>query len=358
MNGWDDSIKLNWLPVRLMGKAQTAWKRLSDEAKGDFQAAMDALRNRFEPSSKRERYAAEFRLRKRKKGEQWGDFADQLRCLADKAFPTHSEDAKEVLTLDRCLGELSNANVALAVRQQRPETLEEAVSCTLEMESYALMRKEEPTRVSAVQAEEPENGYDVCNVRVQPGVVHLLDSITKRLEKLENERKTDQLPSGKGTTKKEEQEKKELLCYRCRKAGHFARGCALHAKKETGKLTALSAEDHVQEGIRKVQSSFVVTNLAVNPSKSYFITASVHQVPLTLMIDTGAAISLLGKEQWMRLGGAKFTMEQWNGGTLVGVNGSPIDVEGVVSMDILVGSKACSRVCFCKYTKCPVSIGH
>ena len=33
---------------------------------------------------------------------------------------------------------------ALAERQQRPETLEEAVSCTLEMESYALLRKEEP----------------------------------------------------------------------------------------------------------------------------------------------------------------------------------------------------------------------
>ena len=83
----------------------------------------------------------------------------------------------------------------------------------------------------------------------------------------------------------------------------------LCAKKETGKLTALSTEDYAQEGIRKVQS--VVT---VNPSKSYFITASVHQVPLTLMIDTGAVVSLLGKEQWMRLGGAKFTMEQWNGG--------------------------------------------
>eukprot|EP00731_Ephydatia_muelleri_P002205 Em0001g2205a len=104
VNGWDDSIKLNWLPVRLTGKAQTAWKRLSDETKGGFQAAMDALRNRFEPSSKRETLrAAEFCLRKRKNGEQWGDFADQLRCLSDKAFPTLSEDAKEVLTLDRYL---------------------------------------------------------------------------------------------------------------------------------------------------------------------------------------------------------------------------------------------------------------
>ena len=67
----------------------------------------------------------------------------------------------EVLTLDRYLGELCDANIALAVSQQRPETLEEAVSCTLEMESNALLRKEEPTRVTAVQEEEQENGYDV-----------------------------------------------------------------------------------------------------------------------------------------------------------------------------------------------------
>ena len=33
VNGWDDVIKLNWLPVRLMGKAQTAWKRLTAEVK-------------------------------------------------------------------------------------------------------------------------------------------------------------------------------------------------------------------------------------------------------------------------------------------------------------------------------------
>ena len=36
-------------------------------------------------------------------GEQCGNFADQLHCLADKAFPRLVEDAKERLTLDRYL---------------------------------------------------------------------------------------------------------------------------------------------------------------------------------------------------------------------------------------------------------------
>ena len=99
VNGWDDATRLNWLPVRLTGKAQTAWKRLTAEAKADFKAAKDALEKWFEPniyaSCKRERYAAEFRLTKKSSGEQWDDFADHLRNLqADKAFPTLSDETQ------------------------------------------------------------------------------------------------------------------------------------------------------------------------------------------------------------------------------------------------------------------------
>ena len=50
VNGWDDATRLNWLPVRLTGKAQTAWKRLTAEAKADFKAAKDALEKWFEPT--------------------------------------------------------------------------------------------------------------------------------------------------------------------------------------------------------------------------------------------------------------------------------------------------------------------
>ena len=39
--------------------------------------------------------------------------------------------------LDRYLSEIEDPNIEFAVRQQRPETLEETVASTLEMESYA-----------------------------------------------------------------------------------------------------------------------------------------------------------------------------------------------------------------------------
>ena len=48
-------------------------------------------------------------------------------------------------------------------------------------------------------------------------------------------------------------------------------------------------------------------------------------------------MSLLRREQWSRQGGDK--MEQWDGGRLVGVEGSSVEVNGVVTMDIHIGGQ-------------------
>ena len=73
----------------------------------------------------------------------------------------------------------------------------------------------------------------------------------------------------------------------------------------------------MQEGVKEVQN---LVSLAVNPTISHYITVQVHDLALQLMVDTGAAVSLLRREQWSRLSGAeKHKMEQWDGGRLVGV---------------------------------------
>ena len=76
-------------------------------------------------------------------------------------------------------------------------------------------------------------------------------------------------------------------------------------------------------------------SLAVNPVLSYFVTAYVQGVPIQLMVDTGAAVSLLGKDVWNMLSRtSNCTLEQWSGGQLVGVEGSSVPVHGVTTMDI------------------------
>lgn len=51
VNEWDDATRLLWLEVRMTGKAQSAWRRITDEAKARYDTAKAALRKRFEPTA-------------------------------------------------------------------------------------------------------------------------------------------------------------------------------------------------------------------------------------------------------------------------------------------------------------------
>ena len=108
VNEWTDAQKVKWLKVRLTGRAQKAFQRLSEEARGDFNQAKKFLRERFEPESKKSRYEAEFQTRRRKKTEAWADFAEDLRTLTDKAHPELQEEARERLALNSYLGQLDD----------------------------------------------------------------------------------------------------------------------------------------------------------------------------------------------------------------------------------------------------------
>ena len=148
VNEWDDATRLLWLEVRMTGKAQSAWRRITYEAKSHYDTVKVALRKRFEPDSRRELYAVEFQTRRHNRGESWEELADTLRILADKAFPDLQDQAKEQLSLDRYLASLDKPELALAVKQKCPRNIDEAVVYTLEMESY--MRTTSSTHSASV----------------------------------------------------------------------------------------------------------------------------------------------------------------------------------------------------------------
>lgn len=54
MNSWTkDEDKFKWFRVRLVGKAQTAFRRLGEDERKDYSKCVSALKRRFEPESKR-----------------------------------------------------------------------------------------------------------------------------------------------------------------------------------------------------------------------------------------------------------------------------------------------------------------
>ena len=76
-------------------------------------------------------------------------------------------------------------------------------------------------------------------------------------------------------------------------------------------------------------------SMAVNPTLSHYVTAIVRDLPIQLMLDTGAAVSLVRKDVWDRLGGAGiFGLEPWAGRHLVGVVGSTVPVHGATTLEV------------------------
>ena len=210
VNEWTAEQKMQWLKVRLTGRAQRAFQHLAETSRGSYAEAVKALRERFEPKSRQSRYEAEFQTRRKRKSEGWADFAQDLKLLADKAFPDLQEAARTQLAINSYLQQLSHPQVAFGVKQKRPKTIDEVVSATLEMESYITQpTSHSGTAAVASLATETESPATVAAANMTERLTTLVERLTERVEQLELKH-----VQGSGTG-----EKREVFPYRGRSRG-------------------------------------------------------------------------------------------------------------------------------------------
>ena len=237
VNAWDgDAAKLKWLKVRLTGRRGLSERSSSSRRRARGRTASHAkkaLRERFDPDSKRELYAVELNTRRKRKAEGWADFAEDLRRLTDKAYPDLQEEARERLALNSYLSQLSDPQVSFSVKQRRPKSVDEAVTATLEMESYS---RTGPGRIAHVGLEQ---ATVVATVDRSDELVDKLSNLLQRIERLEAGAQSDGTEFGSGHKGSSERsagtglgsghrrlQQSAVICRKCGLKGHYARGCA------------------------------------------------------------------------------------------------------------------------------------
>ena len=242
VNNWTkDEDRLKWVRVRLVGKAQTAFRRLGEDERTDYSKCVGALKRRFDPDSKRTLKVVELQHRKKEKGEDWASFGDALRLLADSAYPELEEKARECLALNQFLSQLDNPQVAFGVKQKRPQTVDEAALAAMELESYLHPCK--PMTVgflpmsqnTAPATTDEDDGTASSIASVQTKTDPALEAIKELVERLD---RLERLVSSKAGGQKSESKKwnarkrDSIVCWNCGGKGHVARECATPKQHE------------------------------------------------------------------------------------------------------------------------------
>lgn len=133
----------------------------------------------------KELYLAEFQTWSKHANEGWAAFAGGLKVLADKAFPQLPNDAKVQIALNHYLIQLTDNQIVFNVQQKHPHTLEEAVSVTLDFESYLMLSSLLSTHAPVSKLPTPQVVTGVHES--QETMLRILIKMMERLDKLESE---------------------------------------------------------------------------------------------------------------------------------------------------------------------------
>ena len=234
---WNAAKQLIVLPTLLRGKLVDYYTEFDDDTKGDISKIRLALAKASGRVEDPLVAARTFVSRDQGPDERVEDFANDLKRLFKQAYP--SEDSKSSVLLQRFLTGLRASISQQLLLRKKPEDLAEAIEGAIEVE-YALAfdggRSQNPKDVNLVQPPPKPLPSEDQLIKLQEAI----GDMTKRMEALEStltaERtanrtgssSTSLSPGPVGSARRNNRNRRPVICFRCNKEGHIRRNCPLN----------------------------------------------------------------------------------------------------------------------------------
>ena len=219
---------VQFLCVRLKGSARKALKAIDNDLKRSFVDLKGELTSRFDVVQRPDLFKSQLRNRKRQPGETYQQLGNDLRHLAQKAYPELQSKVREELAKDQFVRALEGVELSLKIRHSNPKTLDEAIRMTLEWEAVEFDVKGGHVGHTTAPLSQATGGAAGCGP--SNGETSELVSVMKDLLVLMKEEREHKVNSfnGRGrkhTDRHEGSDFAHIRCWNCGLNGHRRASC-------------------------------------------------------------------------------------------------------------------------------------
>ena len=340
INSWTETEKGLYLAVSLRGQAQGVLGNLPLASRQNYKELVKSLEERFSPSNQTELYRTQLRERRQKAIETLPELGQDIRRLANLAYPTAPNDVRETLAKEQFIDALIDVDMRLRIKQARPVNLNDAVRHAVELEAFnkAEIKKTEAQGFLRVASESPDNSKKLDETL--KFMQNTLSDLQKEMKSLKAQNQTR-----KGYQSNSRQYNREIKCFACGKTGHMKRNCPEKPKVQNREYGPKQSPQNNKNTIKgqdntpKVPASVGVHKLS--PEAGMFLKAKVNGVIANLLIDTGATVTIINTKLFKQMPDVSLSPSQRD---ILTANGESLQVEGRAVVDIQFENFQCSNI--------------
>jgi len=176
-NNWNQAQQSNYIGLYLKGNALSFYEGLDNAIRvGALQPLLDEMAQRFGDVNRMPTIRVELQTRRQHRGESLSDFAEVMRKLARRAYPTLAGAVQDGMARDQFVSGLDSRDLRLHVRGADPQTLDDALRRAMHFQCI----------LDTDEGPQPPSTANICAVQPPPAALTTtLQTLTNRMAAME-----------------------------------------------------------------------------------------------------------------------------------------------------------------------------